>query len=84
MYKLYEDNSGFLHLAVLDGDGNCVYYLCGNDKDFVLNTLNDIKAGGDPIADGWDGGELNPQERYKELREFAVSTHDRVVLIEEG
>ena len=25
MYKLYEDNGGFLHLIVLNSDGNCVY-----------------------------------------------------------
>lgn len=83
-YKLYEDNGGFLHLAVLDIDGNCVYYLHDDDAAFVYDTRDALKAGGDPIADGWEGGEPNPQERYNELRKFAVSTHDRVVLIEEG
>ena len=69
-YELYEDNSGALHLAVLDGD-NCVYYLCDQDRDFVLSTLSDLKAGSDPIEDFWDGGEENPNERLKEIRAFA-------------
>lgn len=84
MYKLYEDNGGFLHLAVLDSYGNCFYYLCDNDKAFIMDTLQALKAGGDPIADGWEGGELNPQVRYNELKQWAVATHDRVELLEDG
>lgn len=49
-----------------------------------MDTLQALKAGGDPIADGWEGGELNPQVRYNELRKFAVASHDRVELLEDG
>lgn len=83
-YKLYEDNGGFLHLAVLDNDGNCVYYLHDNNRGLVMEAACAVNEGFNPIADGWAGGEPNPQECYNNLRKWAVSTYNRVVLIEEG
>lgn len=70
-HKLFEDNAGGLHLAVLDGDETCVYYLCDNDRELVLSTLKDLIAGGDPIADCWEGGEENPSECYASITETA-------------
>lgn len=68
-YEIYEDNAGGLHLAVLDKSGTCVYYLTNFDRELVLSTLADLKAGGDPIADNWEGGEANPIECYREINE---------------
>lgn len=66
-YKLYEDNAGGLHLAVLDNVGRCIYYLADLDRGLVLDTLADLKRGGDPIADCWEGGEEDPQLCYEEI-----------------
>lgn len=60
-YRMFEDNAGFLHLAVLDEDDACIYYLSDADRELVLDTLADLKAGGDPIADSWEGGEEDPE-----------------------
>lgn len=65
-YKLFEDNAGGLHLAVMDGE-TCVYYLCDNDHNLVMSTLDELKRGGDPIADYWEGGEPNPQECHRSI-----------------
>lgn len=65
-YKLFKDNAGGLHLAVLDSDA-CVYYLCDNDRDLVMSTLEELKRGGDPVADAWEGGEDNPTECYRSI-----------------
>lgn len=59
-YRMFEDNAGGLHLAILNEDGECVYYLSDSDRDLVLDTLAALKDGGDPIADSWEGGEENP------------------------
>lgn len=67
-YHLFEDNAGYLHLAVLNDDSTCVYYLVDNDRDFVRDTLADLIAGGDPIADGWEGGEDDPAASYAAIR----------------
>lgn len=73
--KLFEDNAGNLHLAVLDASGSCVYYLADNDRELVLSTLAELKAGGDPIADGWEGSEDDPAACYAEINEI-VDRHD--------
>lgn len=66
-YKMHEDNAGGLHLAVLDDSGERVYYLCDTDRAFVMETLEALKAGGDPIRDGWEGGAADPQACYAEM-----------------
>lgn len=60
-YRMFEDNAGFLHLAILDENAVCVYYLSDADRSLVLGTLSDLKSGGDPIADSWEGGEEDPK-----------------------
>lgn len=69
-YRLFEDNAGNLHLAVLDTSGACVYYLTDSDRELVLSTLADLTAGGDPIADGWEGGEPDPAACFEEINDF--------------
>lgn len=69
-HKLYEDNAGNLHLAVMDETDTCIYYLTDTDRELVLGTLADLTAGGDPIADGWEGGEADPAACYAEINEF--------------
>lgn len=59
-YKCFGDNAGCLHLAVLDDSGACVYYLADQDRALIRETLDALRAGGDPIADGWEGGEPDP------------------------
>ena len=66
-YRMFEDNAGGLHLAILNEDGECVYYLSDFDRDLVLDTLSALKDGGDPIADSWDGGEEDPAARLREI-----------------
>lgn len=63
-YELYEDNAGGLHLAVLDNAGTYIYYLTDLDQDLVRQTLQDLKSGGDPIEDCWEGGADDPQAAY--------------------
>ena len=69
-YKTYEDNAGRLHLAILDESGACVYYLIDDNRALIVETLDALKAGGDPIADGWEGGEPNPAACYAEIVGF--------------
>lgn len=66
-YRMFEDNAGGLHLAILNEDGECVYYLSDFDRDLVLDTLAALKDGGDPIADSWEGGEEDPAARLREI-----------------
>lgn len=66
-YSIYEDNAGRLHLAVMDENGFCIYYLCDADRALVVGTLDALKAGGDPIVDGWEGGEPDPAACYEEI-----------------
>ncbi len=65
-YERFDTNGGFLVLAVLDGE-TCVYYLCSNHRDLVMSTLEELKRGGDPIADAWEGGEDDPAECYRSI-----------------
>lgn len=69
-YNLYEDNAGNLHLAALDSSGACVYYLVDPNRQLVLDTLEELKSGGDPIADDWEGGEPDPVACFREINEF--------------
>lgn len=69
-YKLFKDNAGGLHLAVFDVSGACVFYLADNHRALVLDTLADLRAGGDPIADEWEGGEEDPAACYAEIVEW--------------
>ena len=66
-YRMFEDNAGFLHLAIMDEANVCIYYLFDADRDLVMSTLADLKAGGDPIADGWEGSEEDPQACLDEI-----------------
>ena len=81
-YELYEDNAGGLHLAILDQDDNCVYYLVDLDRKLVLDTLDAFKAGSDPIEDGWEGGEPNPQECYDSLIDMLYDADHRGSYVE--
>lgn len=82
-YNLFEDNAGGLHLAILDGE-TCVYYLCDNNPDFVMSTLSELKRGGDPVADEWEGGEENPQECYKSIVSIVEERNGGAWEIESG
>lgn len=66
-YHIFEDNAGRMHLAVMDKHGTCIYFLCDDDRAMVMATLAAVKAGGDPIADGWEGGESDPAACYAEI-----------------
>lgn len=65
-YNLFEDNAGGLHLAVMDGE-SCVYYLTSLNREFVLDTLEELKNGSDPVNDCWEGGEENPNAAYNTI-----------------
>ena len=66
-YRMFEDNAGRLHLAVMDENDTCIYYLCDADRELVMSTLAVLRDGGDPIADGWEGGEENPESCLDEI-----------------
>lgn len=82
-YNLYTDNAGGYHLAALNESGKCVYYLCDNDQQFVLNAWREIKAGGNPIDDCWEGGEENPQKCLEDIESFVAARNGGAELIEE-
>ena len=69
-YNTYEDNAGRLHLAVIDESGACIYYLADDDRELVAETVDALKNGGDPIADGWEGGEPDPAACYAQIVDF--------------
>ena len=81
-YKCFEDNAGRLHLAILDESGSCVYYLSDDDRALIVETLDALKAGGDPIADGWEGGEPNPAACYAEIVGFVEARNGGAVEID--
>lgn len=83
-YKLYEDNGGFLHLAVLDSCGHCVYYLCDNYKPVVKAARDAIRNGGDPIADDWSGGVADPQGMYFAMLALCDARNGSAWVIDEG
>lgn len=70
-HKLFEDNAGSLHLAVFDETDACVYYLCDRNRRLVLDALAELKSGGDPIADDWEGGEADPAACCAEIASWA-------------
>lgn len=83
-YRLYEGNAGGKHFAVLNDSGECIYYLVDNDRDIVLNTLAALKAGGDPIADGWEGGEPDPAARFEEINDLVGLRNGSASELEDG
>ena len=74
-YKMFEDNAGFHHLAIIDDRDECVYYLADQTEQVVKGTLSDLLMGGDPVSESWHGGEDDPQARLAEI-EDAVSAGD--------
>lgn len=68
-YRLFNDNGGFYHLAILDENNVCVYYLVDQNETLVLHTLMDFLAGGDPVVEEWEGGEPNPEKCLEETDE---------------
>lgn len=72
-YRMFEDNAGRLHLAVMSGNNVCIYYLCDADRDLVTDTLSALKAGGDPIADGWEGSEEDPETCLREITDTVAA-----------
>lgn len=81
-YRKFEDNAGCLHLAILSEDGECVYYLSDFDRSLVLDTLAALKDGGDPIADGWEGGEPNPVACYEEINNIVDARNGGATMLD--
>lgn len=81
-YRMFEDNAGGLHLAILNKDGECVYYLSDFDRGLVLDTLAALKDGGDPIADGWEGGEPNPAACYEEINNIVDARNGGATMLD--
>ena len=80
-YRMF-DNAGGLHLAILNKDGECVYYLSDFDRGLVLDTLAALKDGGDPIADGWEGGEPNPAACYEEINNIVDACNGGATMLD--
>ena len=81
-YSIYEDNTGRLHLAVMDENGSCIYYLCDADRALVVGALDALKAGGDPIADGWEGGEPDPATCYEEISNIVDARNGGAIMLD--
>ena len=81
-YRMFEDNAGGLHLAILNKDGECVYYLSDFDRGLVLDTLAALKDGGAPIADGWEGGEPNPAACYEEINNIVDARNGGATMLD--
>ena len=69
-YKMFEDNAGFHHLAIMDDHDECIYYLADQDEQLVKGTLNDLLAGGDPMPAAWEGCEDDPQACLAAIEEI--------------
>ena len=82
-YRMFEDNAGGLHLAVLNEIGECIYYLADFDRSLVLDTLAALKDGGDPIADGWEGGEEDPDARLRGIIDLVDAHNGGAVELED-
>lgn len=65
-YRVFQDNAGFLHLAVLSGE-ECVYYFVDMSFDFILYALDALRGGRDPVAENWENGEDFPDDCYREI-----------------
>lgn len=68
-YKMFEDNAGFHHLAIIDDRDECVYYLADQDEQLVKGTLSELLTGGDPVSESWQGGEDDPQACLAEIED---------------
>lgn len=68
--KRFEMNDGSMCFAVLDASGKCIYFLHDKDEELVDGTVAAYLSGGDPIKDGWEGGEEDPQECYESVLAF--------------
>lgn len=80
--EVFEDNAGGLHIAVLEDDV-CKWYFCDNDDEFAHDVWKLIIAGGNPIAEGWEGGEPDPGERYTEIMKMVEAHNGGANLIAE-
>lgn len=59
--KVYQDNAGRAHLAVLDkSSGACVYYLVDAEQSLICDAIVSLSKGGNPVSEQWDGGEDDP------------------------
>ena len=67
-YEVIEDNGGGLHLVIFGTDGN-VEYLQYGTSGRLINDLQALKNGDDPVTD-WEGNEENPQEVYDYMTSF--------------
>lgn len=74
-YEVIEDNGGGLYLIVFGDDGNVEFMADGYeyraDTNGLMDDIQSLKDGADPIADGWGWGLMdsdrpeNPQEMYE-------------------
>lgn len=67
-FEVIEDNGGGLALAIFKGD-KCIWLHC--DYEYhpydLLDDINAIKEGKNPLRDNWDGGVEKPQKIYNEI-----------------
>lgn len=75
IFEVFEDNAKLYHFAVVRIDGECVYYHICNDIDPLFDAAHALGVGGDPIVDGWEGGEINPDACYQKII-AALGAHD--------
>lgn len=86
-YQVLEDNGGGLHLFVFEGEEQNVIF-AHSDYEYHSNSLiediAELKKGGHPIHDGWDGC-VNPDEcGCEDLEEYYNSVRYYNGLYEKG
>lgn len=62
-----------LSLVTFDENGNVDYFHSGYEYGTpgkLRNDIENLKGGGDPIRDGWDGNEEDPQASYDSTTSF--------------
>ena len=74
-YQVLEDNGGGLHLAIFDGDDECIWYASGYEHhpDNLLEDIAALRDGGHPLQDGWESDlpdGYTPQQLYDELTSY--------------
>lgn len=79
-YMVIEDNAGGLALAVMDNNGICKYLHTGYEytPGDLAECIAALKNGADPIADGWDGNDENPQETFESMTGQPAHTWETV------
>lgn len=80
-YQVLEDNGGGIHLFVFEGEEAKVIF-AHSGYNSLIEDIAELKKGGHPIHDGWDGN-IDPEEyecstldEYYDLIRYYVDSYN--------